>query len=269
MQTNQDIERIKSPLQELVNSLKDEFPNKTDSIYSEIDEFQCLGRELEETIYISSIYNLSRRLVIHAQYAATRATTNDTASIIRESLTRNFKFTNLKDPNRILMLAYECYKSSQKTPTDSTIKSIKKQSKENASVCYICGVELSHDDQSAGTYIEVEHQLPRSLGGGNDNTNLLAACKTCNKFKRNRISGADLHFESIVYPHTEQIEHKIEDFQLFAARFFNQHKCSNCGESAEDIGTLHVLTSQDDLEWNLFNITLLCNGCAADLNIDI
>ena len=43
--------------------------------------------------------------------------------------------------------------------------------------CYLCGITLTIDEA------ELEHIVPRSLGGTNDQTNLAVACRPCNTTK--------------------------------------------------------------------------------------
>lgn len=47
--------------------------------------------------------------------------------------------------------------------------------------CWYCGSELAPFSSW-----EVEHQIPRSKGGANDLSNLVAACRQCNSRKSNR-----------------------------------------------------------------------------------
>lgn len=47
--------------------------------------------------------------------------------------------------------------------------------------CHYCGIEL----QLGGKW-HVEHQMPRALGGADDDYNLVAACVPCNLSKRDR-----------------------------------------------------------------------------------
>jgi 5-methylcytosine-specific restriction endonuclease McrA len=52
--------------------------------------------------------------------------------------------------------------------------------------CYYCGVEMrtrhAFKDPCRAT---VDHVIPRSRGGGNDRSNLVAACADCNEQKAN------------------------------------------------------------------------------------
>lgn len=46
--------------------------------------------------------------------------------------------------------------------------------------CFYCSTEVSIDEG------EIEHQLPRALGGENDSLNLVLACAGCNRRKSDR-----------------------------------------------------------------------------------
>lgn len=60
---------------------------------------------------------------------------------------------------------------------------LKELCRAQAGLCGLCGVRLEPWDD-----IDVDHILPRSLGGGNDRENLQATHARCNQKKGNRVS---------------------------------------------------------------------------------
>jgi hypothetical protein len=53
-----------------------------------------------------------------------------------------------------------------------------------------CGYCLTHQSYVPWT-LEIEHIIPRSKGGADDETNLWLACRACNLFKSNQTHGTD------------------------------------------------------------------------------
>ena len=53
-----------------------------------------------------------------------------------------------------------------------------------------CGYCLSHQAYVMST-LEIEHIIPRSLGGSDDESNLWLSCGLCNRYKGSQITGLD------------------------------------------------------------------------------
>ncbi len=60
-----------------------------------------------------------------------------------------------------------------------------------------CGYRLSPQHLVLGP-LEIEHLIPSSLGGSDDDTNLWLACRMCNNFKAAQISALDPQTNQIV-----------------------------------------------------------------------
>jgi hypothetical protein len=62
---------------------------------------------------------------------------------------------------------------------------------------YRCGYCLTQEEV-VGTTMEIDHLLPRALGGPTEEANLWLACGSCNEFKGNRVVGIDPGTEEAV-----------------------------------------------------------------------
>lgn len=54
--------------------------------------------------------------------------------------------------------------------------------KAHTQYCYYCNAQLSNN-KTLPTYRTIDHFIPRSKGGGNDNDNKIICCRRCNKMK--------------------------------------------------------------------------------------
>lgn len=243
----------------LIRRLSVEFPRE--DAQSKLDKFQKLNRRLDESIYGSKIYHLARRLILLCKYAVRISSETNEAFAIGRAIDIVFETQTLEDPTLLKVLVFECYKDSQRDLSEGVRRRVYKAAQISNGKCYLCGIELNFEDSKHDSFCEVEHILPRSLGGGNEEHNLKPACKRCNGFKKDRISGYDLHFESLVYPFTERVKGKIEPYHEFAASLFNNTRCSMCGRQSETQGKMEQrLANKDDL-WHLFNIEHICDEC--------
>src|SRR5262245_2812857 len=50
--------------------------------------------------------------------------------------------------------------------------------------CWYCGIEI--EESSAFSSASIDHLLPESRGGSNEESNLVTACRSCNSKKNNR-----------------------------------------------------------------------------------
>jgi hypothetical protein len=72
----------------------------------------------------------------------------------------------------------------------SDISDIVRQNVREAA-CDRCGYCLSPQRYVMGI-LEIEHIIPRTLGGSNDESNLWLSCSLCNRYKGTQITGIDL-----------------------------------------------------------------------------
>jgi 5-methylcytosine-specific restriction endonuclease McrA len=54
----------------------------------------------------------------------------------------------------------------------------------------VCAVTAA-PQQALPYRLEIEHLLPKSMGGGDERTNLWLSCHKCNKLRSNRTAGLD------------------------------------------------------------------------------
>lgn len=248
-----------TPLGRLLNRLAIEFPHS--NLQSELDRFQKLDGKLDDSVYKSKIYHLARRLVILCEYAIRQSEETNESAIIERTFDQVFDMDLLADPALLKSLVYECHQNAKRKLSNSAKRKVRNSAKKLNGKCYICGTELSFDDKKHPTFCEVEHVLPRSLGGSNLNHNLKPACKECNGHKRSRIAGADLHFESMVYYYTEKGTDKISRFHDFASMLFVGYQCSLCGKSSETQGEMEQRLTNESDSWHLFNVEHVCDEC--------
>nr|WP_245927647.1 HNH endonuclease [Aphanothece hegewaldii] len=55
---------------------------------------------------------------------------------------------------------------------------------------YLCEYCHSSEDASAALF-EIDHLIPRSLGGSDELVNLALACQRCNRYRYNFVTGID------------------------------------------------------------------------------
>lgn len=262
MTTSEDIEHLQSPLESLLNTLQRNFPFNEELIpLMPISKFLGLGSEYSRVIYESAIYFVARRLVTLASHSASTAPTGDAQNVIHEALKTVFDLKMVSDPENLVLIVYECYKQSEKSPNQSLINRQVSAWLEESKCCYICGISLEPKAEAVSdNTIEVEHRLPRSLGGGNTEMVFRPACHKCNQFKKDRIGAADLHHESLAYKFSIGSKNET-DYHRFAAQFFNNGNCGLCGQSAEVVGQLRMVLREPIDSWHLFNILLICDEC--------
>ena len=262
MTASERTEQSQSPLECLLDTLQGYFPyNGESNPLGPIDTFLKLGSDYSRTIYESAIYFVARRLVTLASHSVSQTSSDDPQNVIYEALKRVFDLGHISDPENFVLLVYECYKQSEIDPNPSLIRRQTSAWLEDSKCCYICGILLAPKSKPvADNMIEVEHRLPRSLGGGNTELAFRPVCHKCNQFKKDRIGAADLHHESLAYKFTIGSEHETE-YHRFAAKFFNNGNCELCGESAETAGMLHMRLREPTDSWHLFNIYLICEKC--------
>jgi 5-methylcytosine-specific restriction endonuclease McrA len=248
-----------APLSQLLELLASEFASDAD--HTSLDKFQKLDGQLDETVFKSKIYHLARRLIVLSEYAVKNSSSSDQSLIIKNAIENIFDMDLLSDPNKFIQLVYECYVQSKKYPSDGEKNIILKKAKDKNENCYICGVTLTFENNKSDTSCEIEHVMPRSLGGGNTQHNLLPSCHKCNNYKKNRIAGADLHYEFMVYPYTEKSKQKITEYHVFASFLFRDSRCSQCGKSAYTQGEMETYLRNTMDAWHLFNIEHLCTQC--------
>lgn len=250
-----------SPLSRLLSFLAQEFPSER-NCPSNFDQFQRLDGELDRAVYESQIFHLARRMIILAQFAVRNSASYNEAKLIKEAIEEVFDTTIVSKQGTLYQLVYECYVASKKKLPASQKSQLTKSAKKSAANCYFCGVELTYKSKTDDDFCEAEHFLPRSLGGGNDVSNVKHACKKCNSLKKSRIAGSDLHFESLVYPFTDEGPNRINQFHIFAAKYFREPVCTICGKSASSQGGLNIRHENANDAWHLFNINLICFKCS-------
>jgi 5-methylcytosine-specific restriction endonuclease McrA len=229
-----------------------------------MDRFQKLDGRFDEASYLSSLYFLARRLVILCKHAVEESVETNDADTIRKAIESVFDLDLIADSGRLLQLVYECYQHSKKSLSKGLNRRLKREAKEKDALCYLCGSDLYFGDDPKDNRYETEHLLPRGLGGGNFEKNLAPSCHSCNNFKRNRISGEDLHYESLVYKNEKSSE--IKEFHVFAAALFNGSKCSLCGKSMRSEGSMKCLRGNSKDVWHLFNLEHICESCELEAN---
>jgi len=80
--------------------------------------------------------------------------------------------------------------------------------------CRYCG------SKPGSEFLEVDHLIPRTKGGGDNDCNLVAACKTCNSRKS----------DSIIFPH-DLIERSDDEEGWFVHKSFGQWKVVFCDQN--------------------------------------
>ena len=266
MTTNaaEHLAELGSPLQALLRFLQQQIPIGVGAgLITRFDSVHKLEGSLEQSVYQSMIFHLARRMIVLAKYSVENSPAGFPAEVVKNAISSTFDLGSFTEPDRLFQLVYECYATSKKQLSDGKKNSVLRDSKKNGACCYLCGIELTYTDEEDPTYCEVEHVLPRSLGGGNEYTNLKPACKSCNGMKRDRLGGADIHFELMVYPFTERGRHKINDYHVFSALFHGKNACELCGRDAEDAGYLDIGQKESDDSWHVFNTLLICSDCSA------
>lgn len=262
MTAAEDTEQFRSPLECLLKILQESFPfNEESSPLTPIDAFLKLDSEYSKTVYESAIYFVARRLVNLASYSVSQSFSDDPQNVVYEAINNVFDLGLISEPRKLVLIVYECYKQSSKTPNTNLIRRQTSAWLEESKCCYICGIALiAKSKPVADNMIEVEHILPRSLGGGNKETVFRPVCHKCNQFKKDRIGAADLHHESLAYKFSIGSEREA-DYHRFAAKFFNEGICEICGKSAETAGMLQMRLREPADAWHLFNIFLICENC--------
>jgi hypothetical protein len=75
-----------------------------------------------------------------------------------------------------------------------------------------CGYCLT-SQRVIGPLLEIDHILPESRGGTDDESNLILACPMCNSHKANRIEGIDPDSQKVVPLFNPRLDHWQEHFQ--------------------------------------------------------
>ncbi len=74
--------------------------------------------------------------------------------------------------------------------------------------CAHCGKSFRKED------LDIDHILPKSLGGGNDIHNLQALCKHCNRSKGNKMNDSISDFNRRVKEENEKLE-ELKTFEKY------------------------------------------------------
>lgn len=257
MNQNLNVE-LGQPLEKLMEVLRREFP--ADPSKSAVDRFQKLDGSFDKTLHESQLFFLARRMVTLAKYSCKMSPSSNEAQVIRDCMESVFDLTILSNSTQVINLVHECYQSGERRPNRSQRRNFKKETGDTPN-CYICGSSLDLKNGEGDKEITLEHVLPREFGGGNVASNFKPACKKCNGFKRNRFGGADLHYESLVYPYVEEEESRIGDYQKFASSLFGESKCSICGGDRQELGEMNLMLSSPSDCWHLFNVVSVCDKC--------
>jgi len=257
MNQNRNVE-LGRPLEKLMEVLRREFPRESGK--SGMDRFQKLDGEFDQKLHESQLFFLARRMVSLAKYSCKLSSSSNEADIIRDCMESVFDLTNISNPIELINLVHECYQSGKRRPTQSQRKTFE-QEIGDMPYCYLCGASLDLTNGDGDEACTLEHVLPREFGGGNVVSNFRPACRKCNGFKRNRFGGADLHYESLVYPYVEEGESKIGDYQKFASSLFGQSKCAICGGDRQNLGEMKLMLSSPIDCWHLFNVVSVCDQC--------
>jgi len=78
--------------------------------------------------------------------------------------------------------------------------------------CAFCGVTNEQHEQDTGKGLDVHHVLPRSAGGSDKPSNLLAVCRGCHKTLEHSQGAAMKELSETNEPQRKELENQIEDF---------------------------------------------------------
>lgn len=254
-----------NPLQILWQLLNELHPLKeqNDSWIARADRAMQADGELEALLHRSTIAYLARRLVTAAQQVRRKHVAHERAWELFHTDLRAFLETHTSyttaDQERLHSFLAECVRHGEKHPPPGLKRRLLQPSGDD--YCAVCRRALQWE---AGHYLEatLDHVWPRSLGGGNEEENLLLVCGDCNRRKADRMNGSDFHFESFSF---KVVGHGDDSFGTEVNRLVRiavtlEHDCE-CAGSREDeqcTGELTLARRDPSDSWHFINMLPYC-----------
>lgn len=276
-----------NPGRQLQLLLKEIFPPDAQhdtSFIWRIDDAVMADGQLVDVIYNGTINYLLRRLITTAEYFRRKCADGPFTDPEHQfkKLLKDFLREEIRIPRnrlgRFEVLLRECLEARARYPTEHTKKRLLKKAGLQGDRCYICGAELeyrttfehsgpdeqdaSREEESQYNTAQVEHYWPRALGGLSEETNLKAACASCNLAKKDYIDASDFHFEEFCLVSSREHENFFKEFTRefrVAVLARNEFRCAVCGQRAEQIGELVFGRRNPNDSWHFLNVITYCD----------
>lgn len=255
-----------SPGRRLRDLLRTIYPlENTDSFVSKIDHALNAEGDLVSYSYESLINYMTRRFINTAEYIRRKFKKDERGFLLElKSFVRNNTRIPRNQVDRVTELLRQCSEAVNDSITEGEVRDSIRQARDDGMLCYICGCKLEFLDRDSLSFAEAEHHWPHQMGGINEKTNVKAACRRCNRDKKNYIDSSDYHFEHISLK-TEQ------DDDSFSSEFRREYRiavwakndfcCMNCGQPASRVGELVFTRREPSDIWHFLNIEAYCRGC--------
>lgn len=257
-----------NPGEQLRNVLFQIYPfdeNEKSSFVYKIDNAFASEGELSRLVYSSTINYMLRRLITTAEYL--RRTSSGDSAIYISKLRRHLHNQTRIPSNKvelIVTLLIACIEARNKDLSKKRRKKLKRDAQEQGVRCYICGRQMTfeNDRNETRTSAEIDHVWPKALGGASDEGNLIVACERCNKIKEDFIDAADFHYEEMCLVTSADMEDFSNDFPWYyriAVLAKTDYSCVVCGQPAQHFGELQFGRRDPSDSWHFLNIDAYCD----------